>query len=653
MTNAKPLWRPSEDRVAESNLTRFMTFLARHYGAYVSDTRDLHALSVRVPEVFWPAVWDFCGVEGDKGNAPYLLDGDKMPGAKFFPNARLNCAESLMARCPAGDAIVFRGEDEVKRRMSRDELSALVSRLQQVFRAQGLKPGDRVAAMLPNVPEAIAAMLAAASLGAVWSSCSPDFGVQGALDRFGQIEPKIFIACDSYIYNGKTIGITEKVGEIATGLPSAVLTLVVPYPGSETPAAIPGGNAVTLADALAPYAPQPIQYERLPFGHPLYILFSSGTTGAPKCIVHSAGGVLLQHLKEHQLHCDIKPGDRLFYFTTLSWMMWNWLVSGLGSGATLLLYEGSPFHPGGNILFDYADAEGMTHFGTSAKFIDALRKAGLRPRDTHKLASLRMLASTGSPLVAEGFDYVYDAIKPDIHLASISGGTDICSCFVLGDPLRPVWPGEIQGAGLGMAVDVFAADGTPLASGKGELVCTRPFPAMPLGFWKDEGGRRYHDAYFARFDNVWHHGDFAERTEHGGFVIHGRSDATLNPGGVRIGTAEIYRQVEQLDEVREAIAIGQDWDGDVRVVLFVVLREGLALDEALTARIKAQIRAGATPRHVPAKVVQVPDIPRTKSGKITEIAVRDLVHGREVGNTEALANPEALDFYRSIPELQR
>jgi acetoacetyl-CoA synthetase len=540
------------------------------------------------------------------------------------------------------------------------ELSSLVSRLQQFLLANGVKAGDRVAAMLPNTPEAVAAMLATASLGAVWSSCSPDFGVQGALDRFGQIEPKVLIACDGYIHNGKPIDVSAKVQNIIAALPSVTVTLIVPYEAvppynASTPLTHPltkTQNAISLAGALAPYTAHDIHFERLQFDHPLYILFSSGTTGVPKCIVHSTGGVLLQHLKEHQLHCDIKPGDKVFYFTTLSWMMWNWLATGLASGATLLLYDGSPFHPSSHILFDYADCEGMTLFGTSAKYIDALRKSGHRPRDTHSLAHLRMLTSTGSPLVPEGFEFVYNAIKPDIHLASISGGTDICSCFVLGDPHSPVWAGEIQGAGLGMAVDVFSADGQPMPSGKGELVCTKPFPCMPVGFWRDEGGHKYHDAYFARFENVWHHGDFAERTEHGGFIIHGRSDATLNPGGVRIGTAEIYRQVEQLDEVREAIVVGQSWDNDVRVVLFVVLRDGLTLDDELRQKIRTQIRYGATPRHVPAKIVQAPDIPRTKSGKITEIAVRDLVHGREVKNKEALANPEALDFYSNIPDLQ-
>jgi acetoacetyl-CoA synthetase len=604
---------------------------------------------VEQPESFWAAVWDFCGVIGDKGSEPYIENGDRMPGAAIFPCASLNFAENLLAKAP-DEAVVFWGEDKVRMRWSRAELTAHVAGLRQWLLDAGVGPGDRVAAMVPNMPQSLAAMLAAASIGAVWSSCSPDFGVQGVLDRFGQIEPKAFIVCDGYYYSGKTIDVGDKAEAIARALPGLKACAVINYIGAaETLAArLPGGFTW---DAAAATPNAGLEFARLPFSHPLYILYSSGTTGVPKCIVHSAGGILLQHLKEHQLHSDLRPGDRLFYFSTCGWMMWNWLVSGLASGATLLLYDGSPTHPDANVLFDYADAEGMTHFGTSAKYIDALKKQGLRPRDTHSLASVRMMASTGSPLVPESFDYVYENIKADMHLASVSGGTDICSCFVIGNPLLPVWRGEIQGPGLGMSVDVVNEAGEPIASGKGELVCKQPFPAMPIGFWNDPDGLKYRGAYFERFDNVWHHGDFAEWTEHGGIIIHGRSDATLNPGGVRIGTAEIYRQVEQLPEVRESIVIGQDWDNDVRVVLFVVLRDGLTLDDDLRASIKRRIREGASPRHVPAVIVQVPDIPRTKSGKITEIAVRDIVSGREVKNKEALANPEALDHFRALPEL--
>jgi len=574
-----------------------------------------------------------------------------MREARFFPQARLNFAENLLRHEGEGEAIVFRGEDKVERRLSWDDLHALVSRLQQFMLAEGVEPGDRVAGMMPNMPEAVALMLAASSIGAVWSSCSPDFGVQGVLDRFGQIEPKLFFACDGYWYNGKRIDVAGKIAEVTAKLPGLKRAVIVTYLGEAEAVADKAEKGIALDAALEPFGARAVEFTRLPFDHPLYILFSSGTTGIPKCIVHRAGGVLLQHLKEHRLHADIREDDRFFYFTTCGWMMWNWLASGIASGATLLLYDGSPFYPDGNVLFDYAAAEGMTYFGTSAKFIDAVLKAGLKPGETHDLSALRTISSTGSPLSPEGFAFVYDAIKSDVHLASISGGTDIVSCFVLGVPTEPVWLGEIQGPGLGMAVDVWNDDGKPVRGEKGELVCTKAFPCMPLEFWNDPEGAKYQAAYFERFDNIWCHGDFAEWTGHDGIVIHGRSDATLNPGGVRIGTAEIYNQVEQMPEVAEALCIGQDWDKDVRVVLFVRLAGGVALDDDLKARIKAKIRTGATPRHVPAKIVAVRDIPRTKSGKIVELAVRDIVHGREVKNREALANPEALELYRDIAEL--
>ncbi|MGE3869596.1 MAG: acetoacetate--CoA ligase, partial [Pseudorhodoplanes sp.] len=525
--------------------------------------------------------------------------------------------------------------------------------LQQAMAGAGVTQGDRVAAMMPNLPETVALMLATTSLGAIWSSCSQDFGERGVLDRFGQIEPKVFVACDGYWYNGKRIDISEKLKGIVPQLPSAQRVVIVPYLGiaEEVAGSLP--RAVSLDAFLQPYAAKAVTYARLPFNTPAFILFSSGTTGVPKCIVHGAGGTLLQHLKEHQLQSDVRAGDRVFYFTTCGWMMWNWLVSGIASGATLMLYDGSPFAPKPSVLFDYAQEEKFTLFGTSAKYIDACKKEGLAPARTHDLSALRLMTSTGSPLAAESFDYVYESVKQDLHLASISGGTDIVSCFVLGDPTAPVYRGEIQAAGLGMAVDVWSEDGRHIEQEKGELVCTRPFPSMPVMFWNDPDGKKYRAAYFERFPNVWCHGDFAEWTRHGGMIIHGRSDATLNPGGVRIGTAEIYAQVEQIPEVLEAIAIGQDWDNDVRVVLFVRLKEGVALDEALRERIRKKIRAGATPRHVPAKVIAVADIPRTKSGKITELAVRDVVHGRPVKNTEALANPEALKLYEGLAELGR
>jgi acetoacetyl-CoA synthetase len=646
-----PLWTPNEERISKAALTAFTQEAAKRAGRTLPSYEALHRWSIEDRAAFWDLVWDFCGVVGEKGER-ILVYGDRMPGAAFFPDARLNFAENLLRKAGDGDAIVFRGEDKVERRLSWDDLRALVSRLQQLFVSLGIGKGDRIAAMIPNMPEAVAAMLAAASIGAVWSSCSPDFGVEGVMDRFGQIEPALFIAPDGYWYGGKRIDVAAKVAEVAGRLTSVGKVLVVDYLGT-APQVVAGiDKAVALTEALAPFAPAPLAFERLPFAHPQFILFSSGTTGAPKCIVHSAGGTLLQHLKEHRLHADLRDGDRLFYFTTCGWMMWNWLVSGLASGTTLLLYDGSPFHPDGNVLFDYADAERMTHFGTSAKFIDSVRKAGLRPIETHSLASVRTISSTGSPLSPEDFRFVYEGISKDVHLASISGGTDIVSCFVLGVPTQPVWTGEIQGPGLGMAVDVWDDSGAPLRGEKGELVCTKAFPSMPVSFWNDPDGRKYRSAYFERFDNVWCHGDFAEWTGHGGIVIHGRSDATLNPGGVRIGTAEIYNQVEQMPEILEALAIGQEFDNDVRVVLFVRLAAGVSLDEELEKRIRTKIRTGASPRHVPARIVAVADIPRTKSGKITELAVREVVHRRPVKNKEALANPEALELFRDLEALR-
>jgi acetoacetyl-CoA synthetase len=638
------------ERVAKTQVMAVIAEANKRYGLKLNNYRDLHAWSVANGAEFWDLIWDYCGVVGEKG-ARWLIDGDKMPGAQFFPDAKLNFAENLLSKPGRGDAMIFRGEDKVSYRLSWDELNALVSRLQQALRGAGVGQGDRVAAMMPNLPETIALMLAVTSIGAIFSSCSPDFGERGVLDRFGQIEPKVFVTVDGYWYNGKQIEIAGKLATVAKELTTAATVVIVPYLGKAADVAAKVPRATTLEDFLKAYAAKPLTFERLPFNHPIYILFSSGTTGVPKCIVHGAGGTLLQHMKEHRLQCDLHPGERLFYFTTCGWMMWNWLASGIGSGATLLLYDGSPFAPQ-TVLFDFAQDEKMNVFGTSAKYIDACKKAGLSPARTHDLSSVRLITSTGSPLAAESFDYVYSDIKSDVHLASISGGTDIVSCFVLGDPTAPVWRGEIQAPGLGMAVDVWSEDGKPIREEKGELVCTKPFPSMPVMFWNDPGGRKYHAAYFERFPNVWCHGDFAEWTVHGGIIIHGRSDATLNPGGVRIGTAEIYAQVEQIPEVLEAIAIGQDWDNDVRVVLFVRLSDGTMLDDALRDKIKQKIRTGASPRHVPAKIVSIADIPRTKSGKITELAVRDVVHGRAVKNTEALANPEALDLYRDLPDLR-
>jgi acetoacetyl-CoA synthetase len=660
-TTTGPIWQPSAQRIAGTRLTAFAKAAGKRWNRRLAsaDYQTLLAWSIDHPEEFWASVWEFGEVRGEMGRT-VVIDREKMPGARWFPEARLSFAENLLRRRDDGDALVFWGEDKVKGRASHAELYRAVAQTAAALRAMGVVKGDRVAAYLPNLPAAAVAMLATASIGAIFSSASPDFGVQGVVDRFGQIEPKVLFACDGYLYNGKTIDCLGKVAEIAARMPSLERVVVVSYAGNAA-----GGGAdlaavqhgVSLADFLAPFVDErEIRFERLPFDHPLYIMYSSGTTGVPKCIVHCAGGVLLQHIKEHQLQSDVHPDDRLFYFTTCGWMMWNWLVSALASGATLLLYDGSPFVGRGNVLFDYADAERMTHFGTSAKFIDAIAKIELKPRQTHKLEHVRAVFSTGSPLVAEGFDYVYANIKQDIQLASVSGGTDIISCFVIGNPNGPVYRGEIQCAGLGMAVEVFNDEGRPVRGEKGELVCTRSFPVMPIGFWKDADGAKYHAAYFERFDNIWCHGDFAEITVHGGFIIYGRSDATLNPGGVRIGTAEIYRQVEKLHEVVESIVVGQDWppgnSGDVRVVLFVKLRDGLALDDALEKRIKAVIKDNTTPRHVPAKILQVADIPRTKSGKIVELAVRNVVHDAAVKNLEALANPEALEYFRARVELK-
>ncbi len=651
-----PLWQPSAERVAAATMTRFIDWLAERRGVTPVRNGDagypaLYAWSIAEPVRFWDAVWDFCGVIGDKGAAPYLVDGDRMPGAKWFPGARLNFAQNLLRRRDAADAMVFWGEAEVRRRMSFGELYDAVSRAAQALAAAGVGTGDRVAGYMPNMPETVVAMLAAASLGAIWSSSSPDFGVQGVLDRFGQIEPKVLVAAEGYFYGGRTFDQTDKLAQVMAALPTVQRLVVVPYTRERVPLDGLGDRAVHWQDFLAAHTPGDITFVPLPFDHPLFIMYSSGTTGVPKCIVHGAGGTLLQHLKEHRLHSDVQRDDRAFYFTTCGWMMWNWLVSALAAEATLLLYDGSPFHPDGNVLWDFADAERMTLFGTSAKYIDALAKAGLEPRRTHDLGTVRTIASTGSPLAPEGFAYVYRSVKSDVCLSSISGGTDIVSCFALGNPIGPVWAGELQVRGLGLKVEVYDDAGRPVREEKGELVCTAPFPSMPIHFWNDPDGAKYHAAYFDRFPGIWCHGDYVELTAHDGLVIYGRSDAVLNPGGVRIGTAEIYRQVEQLPEVVESLVVGQDWDHDVRVVLFVRLRDGAVLDEALVDRIRRQVRANATPRHVPAKVLQVTDIPRTKSGKIVELAVRNVIHGRPVKNVEALANPEALEQFRDRAEL--
>ncbi len=643
-----PLWTPSADRIARARITQFMRHVEERWSAEIPDYKALYAFSIDRPDAFWRSVWDVCGVIGDPGDR-VVVEPDKMPGARFFPGARLNFTENVLRQSGQGAALVFNGEGQRHRTVSHDELRRDVARFASALRAAGVRAGDRIAAYVPNMPEAIVAALGAAAIGAVWSSCSPDFGVQGVLDRFGQIEPKVLVASDGYFYGGKTHDLRGKLQSVVEQLPGIERVVVIPYV-AEHPALDGVRNAVSWSDFLAGHSDE-LRIERLPFDHPLYILYSSGTTGVPKCIVHGAGGTLIQHLKEHQFHCDIQPGDRVFYFTTCGWMMWNWLVTALASEATLLLYDGSPFHPDGRVLFDFADATGMSLFGTSARFIDAVNKAGLAPIESHSLASVRTMTSTGSPLVPESFDFVYSRIKRDIHLASISGGTDIISCFVGGNPIGPVRRGEIQERALGMKVEVFDERGKPVVGEKGELVCTMPFPSMPVGFWDDPDGRKYHAAYFDKYPGVWRHGDWAEITEHDGIIIYGRSDAVLNPGGVRIGTAEIYRQVEQLDDIVESLVIGQQWGTDERIVLFVRLRDGLALTPSFEERIRRRIREHATPRHVPARIVQVPEVPRTKSGKIVELAVRDVVHGREVKNREALANPDALEHFRDRSEL--
>jgi len=645
------LWRPGAERLAAEPMVAFaQRYCPEAWRDGELDYACLHRWSVRSAEDFWTAIWEFSGVLADERGEVVLADGERFPGARWFPQGRLNFAENLLRFTGSQPALIGLLEDGTRREISRDELRGQVAAVAQSLRDLGVAPGDRVAGFLPNIPETVIAMLATASIGAVWSSCSPDFGIAGVLDRFAQIEPRVLIAADGYLYNGKRCDCLERLSELASTLGSVEAVFVVPLLDA-APDLVGVRAARPWAEALA--RPAQLAFASQRFDHPLYIMYSSGTTGVPKCIVHGAGGTLLQHLKEHRLHVGLGPGDVFFYFTTCGWMMWNWLATGLASGATLVLYDGSPFAADGERLLDAIDDLGITVFGTSAKYLAALEKAGKRPCENHSLASLRSVLSTGSPLSAESFAYVYREFRDDLLLASISGGTDILSCFVGGVPTLPVRVGEIQGAGLGMDVQVWNDAGEPVVGEKGELVCARPFPSCPLGFWNDTDGQRFHDAYFDRFPGVWAHGDYAEVTPHGGFVIHGRSDAVLNPGGVRIGTAEIYRQVERIPEVLESIVIGQRWGDDVRVVLFVVLREGLTLDDELRDRICRMIRANTTPRHVPSKVLQVDDIPRTISGKIVELAVRNVVHGETVRNTDALANPEALEYFRDRAELAR
>ncbi|WP_373388256.1 acetoacetate--CoA ligase [Pseudomonas alcaligenes] len=648
----QPLWTPSAERIAATRMDAFRRFINQRHGLQLADYPALHAWSVAQREAFWQAIVDFFEVRFTRQPEALLREGAAMPSAHWFPGATLNFAEHLLRRRDGQPALVAIGEDGSREQLSYAELAAHVAGLQQSLKAAGVGVGDRVAAFMPNTWQTVVGMLATASLGATWSSCSPDFGTQGVIDRFGQIEPKVLIAAAGYRYAGKNLDLTTKLNEILERLPSLQQLVVVPYSRLEAQASdFRTAARVSLWQDFYQAGGEP-GFTPVPFEQPLYILYSSGTTGVPKCIVHGVGGTLLQHVKELGLHTDLTANDTLFYYTTCGWMMWNWLVSGLALGATLVLFDGSPFHPTAERLIDLIDAESISLFGTSAKFIAALEKAGAKPRATHELSRLKAILSTGSPLAHESFEYVYRDIKADLCLSSISGGTDIVSCFALGNPTLPVWRGELQCKGLGMDVQVWNEAGQPVIGEKGELVCARHFPSMPVGFWNDEGGAKFHAAYFETFPGVWAHGDYAEQTEHGGLVIHGRSDAVLNPGGVRIGTAEIYRQVEKVEEVLESIAIGQDWDGDVRVVLFVRLREGVTLNDELKQRICQVIRANTTPRHVPAKIVAVADIPRTISGKIVELAVRNVVHGKPVKNTDALANPQALELYRDLAELR-
>jgi acetoacetyl-CoA synthetase len=642
MSENRILWNPGTEQKQATAMYRFM----RQQGFDAYD--DLYQWSIDESAAFWESLCEFCDVRFDKPATTTLACPDNIMDAGWFAGSELNFAAHLLRHSGERAAIVFCGEDGTRKELSFDQLQQAVAATAAGLRRIGVVKADRVAGFLPNCPEAIIAMLATASIGAIWSSCSPDFGVNGVVDRFGQIEPKVLFVTDGYYYNGKRIDSKAVVAGIVEAIPSIAVTVVAPFL-NDSVGSMPATNATAWDDFLV--AGAKLSFEPVAFDHPLCIMYSSGTTGVPKCIVHGHGGSLLQHLKEHVLHTNLSDADRLFYFTTCGWMMWNWLVSGLAAGTTLVLYDGSPFFDDGRVLWSMAERERVTVFGTSAKYISALEKAGVRPKDEFRLADLRAVLSTGSPLAPESFDYVYDAIGSDLQLASIAGGTDILSCFAIGNPILPVRRGELQCRGLGMAVQIFDDSGTAVVEQHGELVCTKPFPSAPVCFWNDKDNARYRAAYFERFPGIWAHGDFAELRKGGGMVIHGRSDAVLNPGGVRIGTAEIYRQVEKLDEVVESIAIGQNWNDDVRVVLFVVLCADVELDDDLQKRIRAVIRKNTTPRHVPTKIVDVADIPRTKSGKIVELAVRSIVHGETVKNTAALANPEALENFRDIAEL--
>ncbi len=643
------LWEPQPEQITSSQMTAFQQFVETNSGRIFSNYHELWEWSIANMDQFWISIWEFCEVRASRLWEQALQNPDQMRTAEWFHGARLNFAENLLERGTSDAiAILFRNETGKSREMRRDELRGEVSRIASWLREKNIGSGDRVAAWMPNVPETVVMLLATASVGATFSSCSPDFGIEAVLERFGQIEPMLLLVADGYQYGGKQFNILSKVQRLLEHLPSIEQTLVVPYSGRPVDLknlrnAILWGEAGTITNS--------IEYVQLPFNHPLYILYSSGTTGKPKCIVHGAGGTLLQHLKEHRLHTDLKSNERLFYFTTCGWMMWNWLASGLASGATIVLYDGSPMEPVADSLFKMAEDLEIDVFGTSASYLASLEKQGVRPTNQYNLNHLRTILSTGSPLTDDGFRYVYRDIKSDVCVSSISGGTDIVSCFALGNPNLPVRKGELQCRGLGMAVDVFDQDGAAVIEQKGELVCTQPFPSMPLRFWDDEDGSAYHKAYFDRYTGVWCHGDFAKITTEGGMIIYGRSDAILNPGGVRIGTAEIYTHVIPIEEIVDCVAVGQEWEGDSRIILFVQLHPGAAMTAALQDKIRRKIRSGASPRHVPQIILAVQDIPKTRSGKTAELAVRNIIHQREIINWDALANPESLADFFPRPEL--
>lgn len=648
----KPLWAPSAEHIRSTNVWNFIQTVNQKFNLKIASFDGLWEWSIQSPADFWEMVASFTGFISTPIQGPLKNKSQHMWEQHFFPEVQLNFSENLLRKRDDSPAIIFWGEDQVNRTISHKDLYNQVVGLAKALKANGLQPGDRVAGFVPNTPEALIAMLATASLGGVWASGSPDFGVEGALDRFGQIEPKFLFAADGYFYNGKEINVIDKVSEISDKLSSVKHTIIYNYTG-HFDNKLPLPKMIMWEKFISDHKEVSFEFKKFPFNQPLFIMFSSGTTGKPKCIVHGAGGTLLQHMKEHQLHMDIRPGDRMFYFTTCGWMMWNWLVTGLASGATLVMFDGSPFARRGRILIDMIDEVGITMFGVSAKYIDAIAKLKLSPKDSHQLTTLRSIGSTGSPLAHESFDYIYSNFKKDVQLVSLSGGTDIVSCFALGNPIGPVYQGQLQSRGLGLDVDVVNENGKSVVGEKGELVCKNAFPCMPLYFWDDPGNKRYKAAYFERFSNIWCHGDYVELTAQNGMIFHGRSDAVLNPGGVRIGTAEIYRQVEKVEEVLECFAIGQNWEHDERIVLFVKLREGVTFNDDLKQKIKDVILQNTTRRHVPDVIVSVPDIPKTRSGKIVELAVRSIVHGEEIKNIQAISNPEALEFFKHIPELRQ